>query len=152
MNDLSVSVSAASGSVPQVALPEAPPKVTARGLNFYYGEHHALKNINLALGIGPPCPPGPERRGVLHRRGQVEDHRAQSRVPAAEGDREEAVRAADIQHVLRALRHRSPPHDSGAHVRRWRASPAVDPPFFGLSPPWKSIGSPVRTNSPTCSR
>ena len=50
MNDLSVSVSAASGSVPPVALPDAQPKVTARGLNFYYGEHHALKNINLALG------------------------------------------------------------------------------------------------------
>ena len=24
--------------------------MTARGLNFYYGEHHALKNINLTLG------------------------------------------------------------------------------------------------------
>ena len=50
MNELSVSVSAAGGPVPSVALPEAPAKVTARGLNFYYGEHHALKNINLALG------------------------------------------------------------------------------------------------------
>jgi len=50
MNDLSVSMSAAAGPVPQAALPEAPAKVTARGLNFYYGEHHALKNINLALG------------------------------------------------------------------------------------------------------
>src|SRR6185312_11625998 len=49
MNDLSVSVSSANGPVPQVALPDAPPKVTARGLNFYYGEHHALKNINLVL-------------------------------------------------------------------------------------------------------
>jgi phosphate transport system ATP-binding protein len=29
---------------------EAPAKVTARGLNFYYGEHHALKNINITLG------------------------------------------------------------------------------------------------------
>ena len=27
-----------------------PAKVTARGLNFYYGENHALKNINLTLG------------------------------------------------------------------------------------------------------
>ena len=43
-------MSSATGPVPQVALPEAPPKVTARGLNFYYGEHHALKNINLTLG------------------------------------------------------------------------------------------------------
>src|SRR5260370_24524722 len=50
MNDLSVSVSAAAGSVPSVALPEAPAKVTARSLNFYYGEHPALKNINLTLG------------------------------------------------------------------------------------------------------
>ena len=50
MNDLSVSDERRSGPVPQVALPEAPPKVTARGLNFYYGEHHALKNINLTLG------------------------------------------------------------------------------------------------------
>jgi len=50
MTDLSVSVSSAKGPVPQAALPEAAPKVTARGLNFYYGEHHALKNINLKLG------------------------------------------------------------------------------------------------------
>ena len=50
MNELSVSMSAADGPVPSVVLPEAPPKVTARGLNFYYGENHALKNINLALG------------------------------------------------------------------------------------------------------
>jgi phosphate transport system ATP-binding protein len=40
----------AAGPVPQVTLPEAQPKVTARSLNFYYGEHHALKNINLTLG------------------------------------------------------------------------------------------------------
>jgi len=50
MNDLSVSMSAAGGPVPSVAMPEAPPKVTARGLNFYYGENHALKNINITLG------------------------------------------------------------------------------------------------------
>ena len=47
MNDLSVSMSAAGGPVPSVVLPEAPAKVTARDLNFYYGENHALKNINL---------------------------------------------------------------------------------------------------------
>ena len=49
---------AAAASVPPTPLPpmaghghaEPPAKVTARGLNFYYGEHHALKNINLALG------------------------------------------------------------------------------------------------------
>src|SRR6202051_553561 len=50
MTDLSVSMSSAGGPVPSVVLPEAPAKVTVRGLNFYYGENHALKNINLALG------------------------------------------------------------------------------------------------------
>jgi phosphate transport system ATP-binding protein len=49
MTELSVSVSSA-GLANSPTLPEAPAKVTARGLNFYYGEHHALKNINLALG------------------------------------------------------------------------------------------------------
>src|SRR6202140_3033611 len=50
INDLSVSMSTAGGPAPPVALPEAPAKVTARGLNFYYGENQALKNINLTLG------------------------------------------------------------------------------------------------------
>src|ERR1700692_4984718 len=50
MTDLSVSMSSAGGPVPSVVLPEAPAKVTVRGLNFYYGENHALKNINLTLG------------------------------------------------------------------------------------------------------
>src|SRR5215472_12351244 len=50
MNDLSVSVNSPVGAIPAKSLPEAAPKVTARNLNFYYGEHHALKNINLALG------------------------------------------------------------------------------------------------------
>jgi len=49
MNDLSVSVSTPASAMP-TPRPEASAKVTARGLNFYYGEHHALKNINLALG------------------------------------------------------------------------------------------------------
>ena len=49
MNDLSVSVNPAGGP-PPAHLPEAPAKVTVRNLNFYYGEHHALKNINLTLG------------------------------------------------------------------------------------------------------
>lgn len=49
MSDMSVTVSTPvqHGSQP---LPEAPAKVTVRNLNFYYGEHHALKNINLTLG------------------------------------------------------------------------------------------------------
>src|SRR6266849_7688232 len=50
MNDISVSVSSATGSVPPVELPAATAKVPVRGLNFYYGEHHALKNITLTLG------------------------------------------------------------------------------------------------------
>ena len=54
MTDVSVSsssMSAAGGLPPAAAaLPEAPAKVTARGLNFHYGEHHALKNINITLG------------------------------------------------------------------------------------------------------
>ena len=50
MNDLSVSMSAAGGPATSAALPEAPAKVTARGLNFYYGENQALKNINITLG------------------------------------------------------------------------------------------------------
>ena len=51
MNDVfPYSVSTAGGPSPPTALPEAPPKVTVRDLNFYYGEHHALKNINLTLG------------------------------------------------------------------------------------------------------
>ena len=47
MTELSVSVSPAGSAA---HLPEAPAKVTARSLNFYYGEHHALKNINVTLG------------------------------------------------------------------------------------------------------
>jgi len=51
MNDLSVSVSVPNAPVPSMAgHAEAPAKVTARNLNFYYGEHPALKNINLTLG------------------------------------------------------------------------------------------------------
>jgi len=54
MNNLSVSASVpavSSSSNPGHASHADPPaKVTARGLNFYYGEHHALKNINITLG------------------------------------------------------------------------------------------------------
>jgi phosphate transport system ATP-binding protein len=50
MNDLSVSKSAAGGPVASAAMPEPSAKITARGLNFYYGENHALKDINLTLG------------------------------------------------------------------------------------------------------
>jgi phosphate transport system ATP-binding protein len=50
MNDLSVSMSTASGSAPSLGQPDAPAKVTARDLNFFYGEHQALKNINITLG------------------------------------------------------------------------------------------------------
>ena len=50
MNDLSVSMSNAANQAPAAVLPEAAPKVSVRNLNFYYGEHHALKNINITLG------------------------------------------------------------------------------------------------------
>ena len=50
MNDLSVSVNTESVSTREASMPDAPAKVTARNLNFYYGEHIALKNINIALG------------------------------------------------------------------------------------------------------
>src|SRR5260370_38518280 len=50
MNEISVSMSAAGGPVPPVTLPEAPAKITARSLNFYYGENLARKNINPTLG------------------------------------------------------------------------------------------------------
>ena len=55
MNDFSASVSV-PGSPPQhlAALggshAEPPAKVTARDLNFYYGDNHALKNIDITLG------------------------------------------------------------------------------------------------------
>jgi phosphate transport system ATP-binding protein len=51
MNDLSVSVNLPAGSMPPMAGHQEPrAKVTVRDLNFYYGEHHALKRINLTLG------------------------------------------------------------------------------------------------------
>ena len=50
MSELSVSTSARAAACRRCALPEAPAKVRVRDLNFYYGEHHALKNINLTLG------------------------------------------------------------------------------------------------------
>src|ERR1700750_97130 len=51
MNEVSASTTNSGASDHHVApLPEAPPKVSVRNLNFYYGEHHARKNINLTLG------------------------------------------------------------------------------------------------------
>jgi len=47
MNDLSVSVSVPNAPHPQ---PEARARITVRDLNFFYGDHHALKNISLSLG------------------------------------------------------------------------------------------------------
>ena len=49
MTDLSVSMSSSAHLASQ-PLPEAPAKVTVRNLTFYYGEHHALKNIYPTLG------------------------------------------------------------------------------------------------------
>jgi phosphate transport system ATP-binding protein len=52
MTELSMSTSLPKpGLVPPTpVLSEAPARITARDLNFYYGETHALKNINLVLG------------------------------------------------------------------------------------------------------
>jgi phosphate transport system ATP-binding protein len=49
MSNVSVSISHERGHVPLVAMREPPPKLTARGMNFYYGEHQALNNINVTL-------------------------------------------------------------------------------------------------------
>jgi len=43
MTEASVSMPTPSVQVPAAPLPEAPAKVSVRNLNFYYGEHHALK-------------------------------------------------------------------------------------------------------------
>src|ERR1700704_1218534 len=51
MNDLSVSVSVPNAPhSPLAGQTDARAKITVRDLNFYYAEHHALKNINLTLG------------------------------------------------------------------------------------------------------
>jgi phosphate transport system ATP-binding protein len=49
MTDVSVSISHPGGYVASSALPEAQAKLSTRALNFYYGEHQALKNINVSL-------------------------------------------------------------------------------------------------------
>ena len=50
MNQLNVSVEVPQhGPVSTAPLADTPPKITVRGLNFYYGQAHALKNINLVL-------------------------------------------------------------------------------------------------------
>ncbi len=49
MNNLNVSVELPT-SAPPVSAAVAPPKITVRDLNFYYGQNKALKNINLTLG------------------------------------------------------------------------------------------------------
>jgi len=49
MSELSMNVAVPHGA-PHAGLSEARAKVTARDLNFYYGDHHALKNISLVLG------------------------------------------------------------------------------------------------------
>jgi len=51
MSELSVSTSVPGVSVPPPSMStgEARAKVSVRDLNFYYGDHHALKKINLTL-------------------------------------------------------------------------------------------------------
>src|SRR5256714_7650513 len=50
MTDVAVPISHPGGYVASSALPEAQAKLSTRALNFYYGEHQALKNINVSLG------------------------------------------------------------------------------------------------------
>jgi phosphate transport system ATP-binding protein len=50
MTEVSVSISHHGGYVASPGLSEAQAKLSTRALNFYYGEHQALKNINVALG------------------------------------------------------------------------------------------------------
>src|SRR5436305_1357214 len=50
MTDVSVPISHPGGYVASSALPETQSKLSTRALNFYYGEHQALKNINVTLG------------------------------------------------------------------------------------------------------
>ncbi len=50
MTDLSSTATLSHApAMPPVTMPAGPAKISARNLNFYYGQHHALKNINLAL-------------------------------------------------------------------------------------------------------
>ncbi|MCL2715862.1 MAG: phosphate ABC transporter ATP-binding protein PstB [Alphaproteobacteria bacterium] len=48
MNEMSVS-SVLTAAPPVAVASEVPAKLTVRNLNFYYGDHHALKDINLTL-------------------------------------------------------------------------------------------------------
>jgi len=50
MTDVSMAIAPRPSVQPSSVVPDGPAKVTARNLNFYYGQHHALRNINLVLG------------------------------------------------------------------------------------------------------
>ncbi|RJF74671.1 phosphate ABC transporter ATP-binding protein PstB [Rhodopseudomonas palustris] len=50
MSEISIATSVPSGPGPMMAgQPDGPAKVIVRDLNFYYGQNHALKHINLSL-------------------------------------------------------------------------------------------------------
>ncbi len=50
MNEISIATQMPRGAVPPVGMmAEGSAKITARHLNFYYGQHHALKDINIRL-------------------------------------------------------------------------------------------------------
>jgi phosphate transport system ATP-binding protein len=50
MSEISIATELPAGPPPStLAQPEGPPKVSVRDLNFYYGQNHALKHINLNL-------------------------------------------------------------------------------------------------------
>ena len=50
MNNLNVSVELPQAAAPLMSQSDAPPKITVRDLNFYYGQTRALKSISLTLG------------------------------------------------------------------------------------------------------
>jgi phosphate transport system ATP-binding protein len=49
MTDVSAAVSARAAVPASLIDLDAPAKIAVRNLNFYYGQHHALKNINLSI-------------------------------------------------------------------------------------------------------
>ncbi len=49
MTDVSAALSAHAAVPASLIDPDAPAKIAVRNLNFYYGQHHALKNINLSI-------------------------------------------------------------------------------------------------------
>ncbi|GAB1717223.1 MAG: phosphate ABC transporter ATP-binding protein, PhoT family [Nitrobacter sp.] len=49
MTDVSAAISARPAVPPSLIDSDRPARIVTRNLNFYYGQHHALKNINLSI-------------------------------------------------------------------------------------------------------